>query len=69
MKIKKLIIDNFRGFRHAEIDFNDFNCIVGKNDVGKTTILKALDFFFSQEEYYEIDNPLAELIFSSRQRI
>ena len=46
MKIQKLIINNFRAFKHAEIDFDDFNCIIGKNDAGKSTILAALEWFF-----------------------
>ena len=49
MKIKKLIINNFRAFKHAEIDFDDFNCIIGKNDTGKSTILAALELFFDRE--------------------
>lgn len=48
MRIKKLIINNFRAFKHAEIDFDDFNCIIGKNDTGKSTILAALEWFFNQ---------------------
>lgn len=47
MKIKKVIINNFRAFKHAEIDFDDFNCIIGKNDTGKSTILTALEWFFN----------------------
>ena len=47
MKIKKVIINNFRAFKHAEIDFDDFNCIIGKNDTGKSTILAALEWFFN----------------------
>lgn len=48
MKIDKLIVSNFRGIKDAtEIAFNDFTCIVGKNDVGKSTILKAIDAFLN----------------------
>ena len=36
MKIKKIIIDNYRGINvPTEINLHDFTCIVGKNDVGK----------------------------------
>lgn len=46
MHIKKIIISNFRGIKEpTEILFNDFICIVGKNDVGKSTVLKAVDAF------------------------
>lgn len=70
MKIKKIIINNFRAFKHAEIDFDDFNCIIGKNDTGKSTILAALEWFFDQNrelnqndfaaagfDWYEHENP------------
>lgn len=48
MHIKKIIISNFRGIKEpTEILFNDFTCIVGKNDVGKSTVLKAVDAFLN----------------------
>lgn len=48
MKIQKIIIDNYRGVNiPTEITLNDFTCIVGKNDAGKSTILKALDIFLN----------------------
>lgn len=50
MKIKKVILDNFRAFKHAEIDFSNFNCIIGKNDTGKSTILAALEWFFNPDK-------------------
>ena len=44
MILKKLILENFRGVKgKVEIEINLFNCIVGQNDAGKSTILKALD--------------------------
>lgn len=52
MKIEKLILHNFRGYDHTEIIFNDFNCIVGKNDVGKSTIFEALNWFFNKDYTY-----------------
>ena len=48
MKIHKLIINNYRGVNvQTEITLHDFTCIVGKNDAGKSTILKALDIFLN----------------------
>jgi AAA15 family ATPase/GTPase len=39
----KLEINNFRGIRKLELnDFNRINVFVGKNNVGKTTVLEAL---------------------------
>lgn len=46
MKIKKVIINNFRAFKHVEFELDDFNCIIGKNDAGKSTLLSALEWFF-----------------------
>jgi len=49
MKIKKLIIENFRAYQDAtEISFDDLNVIVGRNDIGKSSILDALDIFFNE---------------------
>ena len=48
MKIKKVILTNFRGYRNpTEINFNDLTVFVGRNDVGKSTVLEALDLFFN----------------------
>ena len=48
MKIKKLKLKNFRGFcDEIEVDFDNLTAFVGKNDVGKSTILEALDIFFN----------------------
>ncbi|MCK5029219.1 MAG: ATP-binding protein [Bacteroidales bacterium] len=49
MKITKIKIENFRSFKdEIEIGFNDLNVFVGKNDIGKSTILEALDIFFNE---------------------
>ena len=49
MKIIKIKIENFRSFENEiEINFNDLNVFVGKNDIGKSTILEALDIFFNE---------------------
>jgi len=50
MKIKKFIIKNYRNLKEATIDFNDLTVLIGKNDVGKSNILKALDIFFNWQE-------------------
>jgi len=49
VKLEKLIISNFRSYKdEIEIDFNDLNVFVGKNDIGKSTILEALDIFINE---------------------
>jgi len=48
MKLTELKLKNFRCYKD-EITFGikDLTCIIGKNDVGKSTILEALDCFFN----------------------
>ena len=46
-RIKKIIINNFRAFQTEEIEFDKFNCIIGKNDSGKSTLFAALEWFFN----------------------
>ena len=48
MKLNKLKLKNFRSYsQETEIDISDLNVIIGKNDVGKSSILEALDIFFN----------------------
>lgn len=50
MKIAKLALRNFRGYSQVDVDFDEnFNVIIGKNDIGKSTILEALEIFFNNE--------------------
>lgn len=51
MKIKKIKISNFRSYKEEiTVNFNDLNVFVGKNDIGKSTILEALDIFFNENK-------------------
>jgi len=48
MKMLSLKLANFRGYKDTiEIIFDDLTVFVGKNDIGKSTILEALDIFFN----------------------
>jgi putative ATP-dependent endonuclease of OLD family len=50
MKLAKLSLTNFRGYQGVDVDFGEnFNVIIGRNDVGKSTILEALEIFFNNE--------------------
>lgn len=47
-KILNLKIKNFRGIRNFEQDFNqDFICLIGRGDTGKTTIIEAISYVLS----------------------
>ena len=51
MKIVSLTIENFRSYRNpVTISFNDITVLIGKNDIGKSTILEALDIFFENRK-------------------
>lgn len=50
MKLNKIAISNYRGIEGERvISLSDFTCIVGQNDAGKSTILKALDCFLGDK--------------------
>ena len=43
MKIKKIILKNYRNYDNLEIDFNDnLNIIIGDNAQGKTNLLESI---------------------------
>lgn len=49
MRIKMVYIENFRGYKgKTYISFESLTAFVGKNDIGKSTILEALDVFFNE---------------------
>ena len=42
IKIKKMVCENFRCFKHKEINFTDRCLVKGKNGIGKSTLYNAL---------------------------
>ena len=51
MKIKTIKIKNFRSYKHeVEIEFGELTAFVGKNDIGKSTVLEALCIFFNDSK-------------------
>lgn len=50
MKLKRVFIKNFRCYKDEVIvAFNDITTFIGKNDIGKSTIMEALEIFFNNE--------------------
>lgn len=50
MKLKTLYLKNFRCYKETiSIDFDDLTTFIGKNDIGKSTILEALEIFFNND--------------------
>ncbi len=49
MKLVRLRIRNFRCYKkEIAFDFNDMTAFVGKNDVGKSTVMDTLDMFLNE---------------------
>lgn len=50
MRLKSFSLKNFRGYRdEVHINMSDLTVFVGRNDIGKSTILEALDIFFNDK--------------------
>lgn len=50
MKLTTLKLRNFRNYKElTEIRIDDLSCIIGKNDIGKSTILESLNSFFNDD--------------------
>ena len=63
MKLSSIFIQNFRNINELNLNFSDFNVLVGENNVGKTNILMAIykvlkmneslyRVKFSEEDFY-----------------
>lgn len=51
MKIKTVKVKNFRSYKEdVKIDIGDLTAFVGKNDIGKSSILEVLDIFFNENK-------------------
>jgi len=59
MKIKKIEIQNYKTIKKLNVDFyNDITLIVGKNNIGKSNVLKALEIFFEWVEKRKVPSTL-----------
>ncbi len=48
-QIQKITIKNFRSIKTAKINLEDISLFFGKNDTGKSNVLRALNLFFNDE--------------------
>lgn len=69
MKLDKVIVENFRGYKERTEFFIEetLTGLIGKNDVGKSTILEALEIFFNSEQIKIESND--KNVFSSEKEI
>lgn len=57
MKVKKIVISQFKGIANAEYTFDEITRILGQNGVGKTSIVDALYWLFCNKDYELNENP------------
>lgn len=50
--IKRLWLENLKGFQQLEVEFGKFNVLVGPNNCGKSTVLQAIDLCFRLMQYH-----------------
>ncbi len=56
MKLVKLKLKNFRCYQETtEISFDDLTAIIGRNDIGKSSIMDALAIFFEEAKIEKAD--------------
>ena len=55
MRLVKAHIENFRSLRNIDVNFNKCTIFVGKNNTGKSNVLKAIDLVLG-EGYYRVTN-------------
>ena len=49
MQVRQLTIENFRGIKYAKLLLPQHAVLIGDNNVGKTTVLEALDLVLGPE--------------------
>jgi putative ATP-dependent endonuclease of the OLD family len=52
MKVRRLVIENFRGIKNAEVHFDGHVLFIGGNNVGKSTICEAIDLVLGPDRIY-----------------
>ena len=68
IRLQTVRIKGFRGFRNIEVDFENTTVLVGTNNAGKTTLLKALQLsltnshFISNDDFFYCDEHIDDAI-------
>ncbi|WP_394774986.1 ATP-dependent endonuclease [Flavobacterium sp.] len=56
IRLKTIRIKGFRGFKNIEVDFQNTTVLVGTNNAGKTTLLKALQIVLTNSHFITNDD-------------
>lgn len=57
LKINRIVLDNFRGATHKEIEFDGNMVIKGQNGSGKSTVFSAVTWLFTDTDSNLVKNP------------
>jgi hypothetical protein len=55
MKIRQIHIENFRALKDVYLGLSSFNCIIGANNTGKSSVLHALQAFLEGKKLKDTD--------------
>jgi putative ATP-dependent endonuclease of OLD family len=55
LNVASFHIRNYKAIKHAEVEFGEYNIIIGKNDVGKSSLLEAIDLLLNFDTPSESD--------------
>nr|WP_281721121.1 AAA family ATPase [Nitrosomonas nitrosa] len=66
MKVVRLMIQNFRGIKKAELEFDGHTLLLGMNNVGKSTLCEALDLVLGPDRLAKFP-PIEEYDFYNAQ--
>lgn len=67
MYLKKIIIHNFRGIKNGVIDFQEgTNIIIGPSNIGKTSVVKAIEFLLCPRKQWWKRDILSEYDFNNK---
>lgn len=61
MRLHKLSVDGFKRLRTAEIEFGNATFLIGANNAGKSSVLKAISWMLSNSKRMDIDCYCSEL--------
>lgn len=64
--LKKLIVENFMAYPHAEFDFFDRTVVTGRNGIGKSTIATAYTWLMFGCDYQLKDNPVVRRVIDGK---
>lgn len=64
MPVTHIRIENFKSIKRCDIDLNNITALIGANGTGKTNILEAINYFYSNLT----ENNISEMVFDANNK-